>query len=176
MKLHGIKLQGPATKTIVLPRQNGNLVFTFQAVLNTDEFNKIYPPPKPPVKKLPGGGKVAVTEDKKYGEELQKWGELKAHWVFLQSISATPGLEWETVDSANPDTWKNYDEELQKAGLTESERLRLLKEYIEVQGLDDDKISQATNSFLAGLQEEKEKPLSQNSDQSDTPSGEVVNA
>jgi hypothetical protein len=176
MKLHGIKLEGAARKTIVFPRETGNLVFVFQAILNSEEFDKLFPQPTPPVKKMADGQKIREIKDPNYLKLQQSWAENKAHWMFLQSIAATPELEWETVDSQNPETWKNYETELISAGLTESERLKMLQAYIEVQGLDDEKIKAATNSFLAGLQEASNKELSQSSEVSDMPFGEDANA
>jgi hypothetical protein len=174
MKLHGIKIEGPASKTIVFPRSTGNIAFVLQAVLNVDEFDKILSPPKPPVGVLASGQKQVHIDDPEYRKQLDKWGTLKHHWMFLKSISATPGLEWETIDFKKPDTWTNYEAELIAAGLTEPERLRIMQAYIEVQGLDDKKIEEATNSFLAGLQEAKQEKSSQNTDQKGMPSGEPV--
>jgi hypothetical protein len=155
MKLNGIKINTPNRKTIVFPRETGNLVFVFQAVLDSKKFEEVFSPPQPPVKKLAGGEKVAMFDDSDYRKKMQEWGTAKHHWCFLTSISSTPGLEWETVDFANPNTWGNYEQELAESGLTEAERLRLMQAYIEVQGLNDEKIREATESFLAGHQEEK---------------------
>jgi len=94
--------------------------------------------------------------------------------MFLKAISATPGLEWETIKMDNPETWTNYEAELIAAGLTDPERLRIMQAYIEVQGLDDKKIEEATNSFLAGLQEAKAEKSSQSTAPSVTPSGAPV--
>jgi hypothetical protein len=175
MKIHGIKIEGPASKTIVFPRATGNIVFVLQAILNSDEFDSVLSPPKPPVGVLASGQKQIHTDDPTYKKALDKWGTAKHHWMFLKSIGATPGLEWETIDPKDPDTWTNYETELTSAGLTEPERLRIMQAYIEVQGLDDKKIEEATNSFLAGLQDSKANELSLNTDQKDTPSGDPVN-
>jgi hypothetical protein len=157
MKLHGIKVAGAPKKTIVLPRDTGNLVFVIQAVLESNEFDKIYPAPIPPVKKTADGQKIHLIEDPDYRKSLQKWGEHKSNWMLIKALSSTPGLEWETIDLANPETWGNVESELVSSGLTDAERLRLMRAYIEVQGLDDEKVKAATDSFLAGLQEEKDK-------------------
>lgn len=172
MKLHGIKIEGPASKTIVFPRSTGNIAFVLQAVLEADEFDKVLSIPKPPVRLLKGGQKQVFIDDPEYRKKMEKWGTAKHHWMFLKSISATPGLEWETIKVDDPETWTNYETELIAAGLTEPERLRIMQAYIEVQGLDDKKIEEATNSFLAGLQEAKAEELSPSTDLKDTPSGD----
>lgn len=154
MKLQGKVLDGPQERVVVFPRQNGDkLVFKFKAVLNSDEFDKICPVPEPPEMILPGGGKKLALDDKTYLKKLEEWSQNKTHYMFLESISATDDLEWETVDLGNPETWKNYQKELEDAGFTESERLVMLRAYSEVQGLDQSKIDEATRSFLADLQE-----------------------
>lgn len=174
MKIHGIKIEGPASKTIVFPRSTGNIAFVLQAILNADEYDKLYPPPKPELRILPGGQKQIMQDDPDYRKKLDKWGTAKHHWMFLKSIAATPGLEWETIKSDDPETWTNYEAELIAAGLTEPERLRIMQAYIEVQGLDEKKIEEATNSFLAGLQEAKDEKSSQNTVPQGTPSGVPV--
>jgi len=118
MKIHGIKIEGPANKTIVLPRSTGNLVFVLQAVLNVDDFDKTFPAPKPPVGVNAAGQKQIHTNDPKYKKAIDQWGTAKHHWMFLKSLSATPGLEWETIKSDDPETWTNYEEEFISAGLS----------------------------------------------------------
>ena len=150
MKIKGVHIEGPQERTVVLPRQNGNdLVFKFKAILSMDDFEKICPVPEPKERLLPGGIKSYDIESKEYQERLNTWAMQKTRYMYLKSIAATPDLEWETVDLSNPDTWGNYEEELIQAGLTEAERLVLLRAYSQVQGLDQSKIDDATNSFLA---------------------------
>jgi hypothetical protein len=155
MKLKGIKIEGPQEHIIVLPRQRGeNLVFKFVAVLDFTDFENLCPVPKPRQVTKPGGQKSLLLDDPKYLEALGIWAERKTHYSFLRSISATDNLEWETVNMGDPETWQNYETELTEAGLTEPERVRLLNVYSEVQGLDQRKIDEATESFLAIPQED----------------------
>ena len=155
MKYKGKKLEGPQEAVVVLPRQSGDdLVFKFAAVLNMDDFDKICPLPVPKEKLMPGGGRSLDVESQEYKDALDDWAMKKTHYMYLKSISITEDLEWETVEMSDPDTWENYNTELMDAGLTEAERLKLLQTYSQVQGLDQDKIDQATKSFLAIPQEE----------------------
>jgi hypothetical protein len=153
MKIKGIKLDGPAMKYLVLPRQSGDIVFKFMAVLDYKEFDEKCPVPKAPMRTYPGKEPVRVTDDPEYQKELTKWAHQKGAWGFLKSISATEGLEWETVDLEDPKTWTNYIEELLSAGFADAECSRMIQAYQEVQGLDSEKIEQATNNFLASIQE-----------------------
>lgn len=157
MKIKGIKLDGPAVKYLVLPRQTGDIVLKFAAVLDYKEFDELCPLPKAPMRTFPGKEPVRATDDPDYQKELDLWARRKGAWGFLKSISATTDLEWETVDIQKPDTWINYIEELLSAGFTDPECVRMIQCYQEVQGLDSEKIEQATNNFLASIQEPKDE-------------------
>jgi len=156
MKIKGKKLKGPYIKTVVFPRDGDDLVFEFQAILDDKDFHKLCPIPEPPIKLLPGGTKQADVENPEFKKAIDAWGLKKVYWQFLTSISITKDLEWETVDMEKPDTWENYMKELEKA-FPEPEQIKLMQAYSEVQGLDQDKIDQATKSFLAGRQVEKKR-------------------
>jgi hypothetical protein len=148
MKIDGKKLKGPYVKTLVFPRDSGNLVFKFKAVMNDEEFLKLCPMPEPPVKMYPGGSKVPDVKDPEYLKLMDEWGIQKVYWQFLNSISATKNLKWETVDLKKPETWGNYMKELE-AAFPEPEQFLLMEAFTEVQGLDQQKIDQATKDFLA---------------------------
>lgn len=150
MKLKGVKISGPQERIIVLPRQDGNnLIFKFIAVLDFSDFENLCPAPVPPEILKPGGQRSLAFDNPKYVKELDEWSTRKTHFAFLKSIEATENLEWETVKMGDPETWEKYQKELEDAGLTEPERVRLLMVYSEVQGLDQSKIDEATKNFLA---------------------------
>jgi hypothetical protein len=157
MKINGIKLDGPAVKYLVLPRQSGDLVFKFKAVLDYKDFDEKCPVPKAPMRTYPGKEPVRATDDPGYLKELDTWARQKGAWGFLKSIGATETLEWETVELDDPKTWMNYIEELLGAGFSDAECARMIQAYQEVQGLDSEKIEQATNNFLASIQGPKEE-------------------
>ena len=149
MKLHGKPIEGPNVVTVVIPRSSGDLVFKAQAVLDYSDFDKLCPVPQPPTIQRPGGQKSVNVEDPGYKEQLEKWAEKKSCWMVIKSLSVTEGLEWETVDLSDPDTWINHVEELTKAGLTPHEQSRLVNAFSEANGLSQDKIDEATRRFLA---------------------------
>jgi hypothetical protein len=150
MKLKGKKIEGPQERIIVLPRQNGNnLIFKFRAVLDFTDFENLCPIPKPREALKPGGEKTLLLDHPDYLKAIDEWALRKTHYSFLKSIEATEDLEWENVKMGDPDTWEKYQKELEDAGLTEPERVRLLQTYSEVQGLSQDKIDEATRNFLA---------------------------
>ena len=153
MKIAGKKIEGVSRKTVIIKRETGDIKFILEAVLDDSDFEKMCPRPEPDVKLLPGGARVPDLESQAYKDNLEEWAQTKTHWLFLKSISATPDLEWETVDFSNPKTWKNYTDELLASGFSPQEQFKLLKGYMYVSGLDSEKVDDAVESFLADPQE-----------------------
>jgi hypothetical protein len=150
MKIAGKQLRGPNVEVLVIPRSAGDIVFKCQAVLDEDEFNKLCPLPKPPEVIRPGGVKSFDVTDPDFQKLLGEWGEQKTHWLVLKSLEATPDLEWENVKMGDPSTWKNYQEELKSAGFSSPEISRIVRLVSSANGLDQRKIDEATERFLAG--------------------------
>jgi len=175
MKMHGKKIEGPNTEIVVIPRSTGNLVFKAQAVLDYEEFESIYPAPLPREIIKAGGERTLAVNEKSYQDALQKWASSKTDWMVLKSLQATEGLEWETVNMDDSDTWANYQEELRAASLSPPEIARIVNAVTIACGLDQKKIDEATAAFLAGLAEEQGSVVSLGSELSSTPSGEAAN-
>ncbi len=149
MKMNGRKLSGPSTEVVVIPKRDGELVFKAQAVLSYEDFYKLCPKPIPPTIVRPGGIKSQNTEDKDYLKAIEAWAANQTSWMILQSLKATPELEWETVDPVQPNTWDNYQKELKAAGLSDPEINRIVMCVIDANGLNNKKIDEATAAFLA---------------------------
>ena len=118
MKLQGKTLTPPRPKEIIL--RGGEVIFKVKAVLNFDEFEKRVPKPEPPEILKPGNIREIDFEDPEYNKKLEEWAAKKTQWMFLESLSATEGLEWDTVDISDSNTWANWAEEL-SAVLTPAE-------------------------------------------------------
>lgn len=178
MKLNGVKVKSAYEEVVVFPRTGGpNLVFKARAIYDFEAFEKLCPPPEAPLIQFAGQDKPTQNvEDVNYLERFQKWAELKSHWMVLQSLRATPGLEWETVDYGDHTTWKNYQKEMSDAGLTPAEQARIVLIVSLVNGLDQSKIDEATESFLVAQAAREEFESSPASAPSATPSGELVSA
>jgi len=172
MKIHGKKIEGPGVEIIVIPRSSGDLIFKAQAVLDYTDYDKMNPQPNPPTIMKPGGATFEDVENKGYVEALDKWSTTKYHWMFLKSIQATEGLEWETVDMSKSETWENYQEEMKNAGLAPAEVVRIQTLVIDACGLNQSKIDEATQRFLAGAAADRAAESSQNTAPKLTPSGE----
>ena len=98
----------------------------------------------------PGGAQSQDVENPKYKKALDDWAGQKTHWMILKSLSATEGLEWDTVDMSKPETYENYIKELEDCGLTAIEVSKLFEIIQTACGLNQDKIDEATAAFLAG--------------------------
>lgn len=171
MKLNGRPLPGPAVETVVIPRGShfedveveeggekkivhkevfDDLVFECQAVLDFSDFEKLCPVPNPP-KSMKPGQQVATPdfENPKYKKAIADLSGLQQDWMILKSLDATPGIEWEKVQRDKPETWKLWQDELKDGGLTIGEILKIQQGVITANGLDDTKMTEARERFLA---------------------------
>jgi hypothetical protein len=150
MKINGAKLSGVNTKVVVFPRQDKDIVFKVSAVLNYEDFDKIFPMPTAPTMVRPGGEKSQDVEDPEFKKAQNTWASARGSWMAIQSMLATEGLEFETVDLGDPTTWLNWAKEFIESGFTTAEISRLLSAITEVNGLNEEAIEAATKRFLAG--------------------------
>lgn len=174
MKIHGVKLEQPKDKILVIPRDDSQIIIKAKAVLDYAEFDLLVKEPKPPTVRRRDGEISPLLNDPKYQKAISDYATLRSQWMILQSLSATPGLEWESVDLQNPETWGNYEKELRESGFSLGEYGRILELVTEACGLNQSRIDEATRAFLA-TQEGRLEPVSSPQDeQKSMPSGEPV--
>lgn len=149
MKLRGKTLDQKATKTIVFERPGEPVVFEAAAVLNTSDFDKICPPPTPPTI-IKGDQRILNVEDARYKAALAERNVQYTSWLILQTLSATPELEWDKVKLDDPTTWHLWKDELTEAGLSDGEIAYILRTMMEVNALSEHRLDEARKSFLAG--------------------------
>ena len=149
MKLAGKKISGPDVEVLVIPRKSGDLLFKAQAVLDYSAFEALCPIPQAPEVLRPGGVRSRNPEAPTFLKALDEWAERRTYWMILKSLEATPDIEWETIKMDDPSTWVNYEKELKDAGLSTLEATRILGLVTSVCGLDQKKIDDATERFLA---------------------------
>ena len=150
MKIKGQKVCAPSIETIVIPRKTGDLIFKAQAVLDYSAFEALCPIPRAPETLKPGGIRTKNLEAPDFLKALDDWAEKRTAWMILKSLEATPDLEWETIQMDKPETWKNFDTEFKNSGLSALEINKVLELVTTVCGLDQKKIEEATERFLAG--------------------------
>jgi len=149
MKIGGVAVNGPKKTTLVLPRDEGNLVFYFVAVTDDAEFDKMYPEPEPPVTfnvKLQQN--IKQFKDEGYIAKLVARNKIKNAWLMLQSI-APSNIEWDTVKLDDPSTFTNWDEDLRKAGLNLAELNAIYEYFGKANYVTDAMLDEARSSFLA---------------------------
>lgn len=150
MKMNGKVVDANRVEVVVIPRSGGELVFKAKAVLDYGDFEKLFPAPLPPNVLKPGGIQFQNVEDPTFKAKQSEWASARFDFMVIESLSATEGLEWETVDKSKSETWKNWQSELTSSGLSPVEINRILDIVLTACGLNQDKIEQATKAFLAG--------------------------
>ena len=150
MKINGKEIVKQGIETIVFPRRGNDLVFKAKPVTDFTSFDKLCPRPKAPTKVIPGPQTIEDVESPVYKQELQTWAEKRTAWMLKESLSATEGLTWDTINPSDSNTWMNFNTELLDSGLSGIELTKLYDIIMIACGLNQDKIEEATNRFLAG--------------------------
>lgn len=174
MKMGGEKLSGVNVEEIFIPRQGKVLHFIAKGVNNLEDFDKVCPKPKPPTRLKPGGVKVENVEDPSYKTALTRWGEQRFAWMIINSLRDTPGIEWETVDYGDANTWTNWQKEMENSGFVDAEIQRIVSGVMAANGLNEARVEEARKSFLATMEEQRSQSTSLLAEQTGTPSGEPV--
>jgi len=150
MKINGKEITKQGVETIVFPRPDGDLVFRAKPVTSFEDFDKLCPRPKAPEMLKPGNIRIEDVEDPKYKKAISDWADKRSNWMLLQSLGATEGLTWDSINPSDSETWKNFGKELETCGLSPIELTHLFDILITACGLTQDKIEEATKRFLAG--------------------------
>ena len=148
MKINGRTPSGPNTVEVVIPRGDGNhFRFKAKAVLNYSDFEKLQPAPLPPKVQRPGGQWAEDIEDPSYKKLLAEHNNIELQWMYVQSLSATEGLTWDTIKPEDPSTCKNWRDDLMAAGFSRAEIGRLVQAIWQANCLDDKLVEEARKSF-----------------------------
>lgn len=151
MKMHGKTIEGLNIAYAVIPRHTGDLVFKCQAVLDMTEFEELVKMPKPGKKMLPGGKQVDDREDAGFRSGVKDYTDKRYAFIILKSLSATEGLEWDTVRLSDPATWLGWEKEMEKAGFSFNEINIVQVAVAEANSLNQEKLDEARARFLASL-------------------------
>jgi hypothetical protein len=167
MKINGRVIDTPCTEVLVLPRLDGDIVIKAKAVLDTNEFDALCPPPQAPVVMRAGGKFESDTSDSWYKQETVKRNTLRYHYICLCSL-ADSNIEWDTVDMNDPQTWGNWNEDLRKAGFSAVEVDRVINCILQANSLDEQKLKDAREAFLRGQGSKQVEPSGQDTEQPST--------
>ena len=171
MKIAGIDpAMLPAEEILVLPRGEKNIVFRARGLPDMDEFDKLCPEPKPPVR-LTKVGKEPDEEDANWRSAMLAHGRRRVAYMVVKSLEPSE-IEWDTVDPDNPKTWTNYAADLRRAGFSQVEINRIVGLVWEANCLDEAKLERARQVFARGQQPVSDASSGQNTEPQSTPSGE----
>jgi len=167
MQINGKKFDTPAIQIIPIIMGDETIILKAQCIIDYSKFEAMCPAPKPPTVQKPGSQPIPNFEDKKYIEKMGKFAEKKTAFMILESLKATEGLTWDTIDYSNPETWDNYLEELKKC-FSEIQCTQIISGVMTANGLDSERIEQARKDFLAGTRVQPESLSSQKEEPSST--------
>lgn len=148
MKIQGQAIKGPTEELIIIPRGDNQIVLKACAVLDYSEFEKLCPEPKAPWIMKPGGVKEQDYKDIKYIAAIRQRVTKQTYFMFIKSLEATPGLEWETINMQDPGTWLNFEKELEISGFSAIERNMITRSVMIANNLDEQKIEEARQRFI----------------------------
>jgi hypothetical protein len=172
MKVNGKVVDQPNEVLLVLPRDSGDLVFKFRAVVDSKAFEKMCPEPSPPKVKRTGGEVTFNFEDKDFKRSLNEWAARQTHWQFLTSINATEGLEWSRVILNDPGTWHLWRVEMEEAGFSIGELNAIWSHFVKANSLSTSLIEEARARFLSSEKAKADDLLSRMVVPSNSVSGE----
>ena len=159
MRIKNVDLTQPNIEIIPIIRQGKDVIIKAQCVRDLDEFEKMCPTPEPPFITYRGQTKaVPNPEDPKFKKDMNEYATRRTNWLVLKSLAATPDLEWDTVNMADPDTWGNYRQELTAANFSQAEQIRIINGVMNANGLDDERVEESKNRFLSTQQDPAKQP------------------
>ena len=147
MKIGGIEVT-KCEELLVIPREGGDIPFRAKAVEINNEFDNLVPSPVAPMIMAKSGKRPDIT-DPDYKRAVTVRNELRFAFMIIRSLEPS-NIEWGEVDLEKPSTWTKWDDELKKAGLSETEVNRVVGAVMIANSLDEDKIKEAREAFLRG--------------------------
>lgn len=175
MRIQGQEIKGPNEELIVIPRGDGQIVLKARAVLDYKDFDRLCPEPKAPWILKPGGIKEQNFKDVKYLAAIRQRITKQTYFMFIKSLEATPGLTWDTIDLKAPDTWLNFEKELEDSGFSSIERSIIQRSIMIANNLDEQKIEEARQRFIQSQAIQVSNGTSPEDEPTSTQSGGPVN-
>jgi len=148
VKIAGRTFSLPKPQVIVIPREDGDIIFYAATVIDRDEFDKICPAPKPPLIVRRDKTQYTDVTDPKYLDKIGNLSRKRFAWLIIKSLSATPDLTWEKVNINDPDTWLNYEEELKDSGFNTAEINAIVSGVMDANSMNEDKFKAAKDRFI----------------------------
>ena len=172
MKIGGKELAGRCIETLVLPREDEDIIIKAQALEDFEKFDKLCPEPNPPMR-LTKRGNEPNFEDVNYTDMMHTYEIKRIGFMVVHSLEIND-IEWDTVDIDNPKTWTNYLEDFKNAGLSVIEIGRIVQAVLRANSLDEVKLERARELFLRGQGAQAARSSGQNTVQNSLLSGPLV--
>ena len=172
MKIGGREINSSCILTLVLPREDGDIILKAEALQDFDEFDAMCPAPLAP-KVLTKNGPEDNLKDKSYREMMNHYNISRLAYIVIRSLEIND-IEWDTVDIEERNTWLNYVEDFRGAGFSAIETGRIINLALEANSLDEAKVEQAREDFLRGQRAQAEKSSGLNTEPPSTPYGPPV--
>lgn len=171
MKVDGQEIEPLKIHYVAIPRDKGDIIFKAEPVIDYIEFDELCPKPEPPEVLKPGNIRFKDPNNPEYKKRLDEWAERRSLWMILKSLEPS-NITWDTVNMSDPSTWIKYQDEMDASGLSKLESSKILDMVINACGLNQDRIDEATERFLANLEQPLDGVSSPVSGLRSTPSGE----
>ena len=136
-------------EVVCLPRMDGDIIFQCQSVVSFEDFDKACSEPQPPMKVKASGESEPLLTDTAYVLRMADYRAKRYCWLILQSMRATPDLEWERVNYDEPDTWQEWSKELTEAHFSTVEINLIVTAVMTANSLNEDRLEEAKSRFLA---------------------------
>ena len=82
---------------------------------------------------------------------MSESGQKRLGYMIAKSLEPS-NVEWDTVNLADPSTWKNWSTDLRSGGLSDIECQRVMNLVLEANCLDEAKLEGPARLFLLGRQ------------------------
>jgi hypothetical protein len=155
MKINGVVIAGPNREEIFIPRGNQVIHVIAEGILDDSDFEKLCPRPEPPELIKAGVGKIKNIEDKNFKISLNTWASRRTAFICINSLRPT-NIEWEIVKYDDPSTWTRWQEELGKV-FTAPEIKAIWDIILAANGMNEERLERARQSFLVMMSEETQK-------------------
>lgn len=155
LKFKGQTVANTNVEHVLIPRLPEPIHFIAKPVLSLKEFEELCPEPKPPIKTYPeetGKKPEPDYDDADYGKKLTDYYTTRYYWMCITSLKDSPDIEWDTVDILKPETYNNFEKELQDAGFMPLEINAITTAVAAVNALDERQLERARANFLASQQ------------------------
>ena len=156
MKLNGIQIKIDRETAIPIMSQKNTIYLIAKPIESYEPFDALCPMPKP-LKGGEPGKERPLTNTPAYRQAMKERGEKFADWVNVVSLVELADqagerfpMEWETVDLANIETYKNWKDELKNNNnFSEGDIQRIEMDILRCNSMDGEMIERAKDHFLA---------------------------